>query len=268
MRVLAEHARSSTMLVSDGVFPSNEGRGYVLRRIIRRAVRYAYLLGTEQLVMPRLVETAIDVMGNAYPDVVKNRDFLVGVLTREEERFRHTLKTGLTILDDELESGERCRVRRRSCCTTPTASRSSSPRRSPANATIDVDLAGFQSEMTAQRERAKAARKDTAADDGRLEAYREVVEQFGVTEFLGYTDDETQSRVLAGPGRYPTTTATNPSTWSRSSSTAPRSTPRAAARSATPARSRPTPGVGRGARHDVRPAEPTPPHGPDHRRHR
>ena len=105
MRVLAEHARSSTMLVSDGVFPSNEGRGYVLRRIIRRAVRYAFLLGTEQLVMPRLVETAIDVMGNAYPDVVKNRDFLIGVLTREEERFRHTLKTGLSILDDELGVG-------------------------------------------------------------------------------------------------------------------------------------------------------------------
>ncbi|MGZ7023240.1 MAG: alanine--tRNA ligase, partial [Ilumatobacteraceae bacterium] len=88
MRVLAEHARSSTMLVSDGVFPSNEGRGYVLRRIIRRAVRYAYLLGTEKLVMPSLVETAVDIMGNAYPDVAKNRDFIVGVLTREEERFR------------------------------------------------------------------------------------------------------------------------------------------------------------------------------------
>src|SRR5690606_25398851 len=107
MRVLAEHARSSTMLVSDGVFPSNEGRGYVLRRIIRRAVRYAFLLGTEQLVMPRMVETAIDVMGNAYPDVVKNRDFIVGVLTREEERFRHTLKNGLTILDHELDTPDR-----------------------------------------------------------------------------------------------------------------------------------------------------------------
>ena len=102
MRVLAEHARSSTMLVSDGVFPSNEGRGYVLRRIIRRAVRYAYLLGTEKLVMPTLVETAVDIMGNAYPDVSKNRDFIVGVLTREEERFRQTLKNGLSILEDEL----------------------------------------------------------------------------------------------------------------------------------------------------------------------
>ena len=197
MRVLADHARASTMLVSDGVFPSNEGRGYVLRRVLRRAVRYAFLLGTEQLVMPRLVETAIDVMGNAYPDVVKNRDFILGVLTREEERFRHTLKTGLTILDDELESGENL--------TGSTAFLLHDTYGFPLELTqeiagersIDVDLAGFQVEMTAQRERAKAARKDSSADDGRLEGYREVVEQFGVTGFLGYTDDETQSRVLA-----------------------------------------------------------------------
>ena len=138
MRVLAEHARSSAMLVNDGVFPSNEGRGYVLRRIIRRAVRYAYLLGTEKLVMPRLVETAIDVMGNAYPDVVKNRDFIVGVLGKEEERFRQTLKNGLSILDGRARTAtatdRRCRARPRSCCTTRTASRSSSPRRSPASA--------------------------------------------------------------------------------------------------------------------------------------
>src|SRR3954465_15905875 len=105
LRVLAEHARSSTMLVSDGVFPSNEGRGYVLRRILRRAIRFAFSLGTEHLVMPTLVETAVDIMGNAYPDVSKNRDFIVGVLTREEERFRQTLKTGLVILEDELSKG-------------------------------------------------------------------------------------------------------------------------------------------------------------------
>jgi alanyl-tRNA synthetase len=197
MRVLAEHARSSTMLVSDGVFPSNEGRGYVLRRILRRAVRFAFMLGTDRLVMPQLVETAIDVMGNAYPDVVKNRDFIVGVLTREEERFRHTLKTGLVILDDELDTG--------SALSGSTAFLLHDTYGFPLELTqeiagerdVDVDLAGFQSEMTAQRERAKAARKDTAADDGRIDAYREVVEQFGVTEFLGYTDDETQSRVLA-----------------------------------------------------------------------
>src|SRR3954453_7295710 len=77
LRVLAEHARSGAMLVKDGVFPSNENRGYVLRPILRRAVRYAYLLGAEKLVMPSLVETAITVMGEAYPDLLKNRDFIV-----------------------------------------------------------------------------------------------------------------------------------------------------------------------------------------------
>ncbi len=198
MRVLAEHARSSTMLVNDGVFPSNEGRGYVLRRIIRRAVRYAYLLGTDRLVMPSLVETACEVMGNAYPDVAANRDFITGVLTREEERFRQTLRTGLAILEDELQ-----------------ASPSELPGRTaftlhdtygfPLELTeeiagergIGVDTAGFDTEMRAQRERAKAARKGADVDDARLDDYRELVEQFGVTEFIGYQHDTSESRVLA-----------------------------------------------------------------------
>ncbi|MEO6653845.1 MAG: alanine--tRNA ligase [Ilumatobacteraceae bacterium] len=196
MRVLAEHARSSTMLVSDGVFPSNEGRGYVLRRIIRRAVRYAFLLGTEQLVMPRLVETAIDVMGAAYPDVIKNRDFLMGVLTREEERFRHTLTTGLSILDDELESGQRLQGSTAFLLHDTYGFPLELTQEIAGERAIDVDLDGFQDEMSQQRERAKAARKDSSADDGRLEGYREVVEQFGTTEFVGYADGEAQVRVL------------------------------------------------------------------------
>ena len=197
MRVLAEHARSSTMLVSDGVFPSNEGRGYVLRRIIRRAVRYAFLLGTEQLVMPRLVETAIDVMGNAYPDVVKNRDFIVGVLTREEERFRHTLKTGLSILDDELTSGDSLSGSTAFVLHDTYGFPLELTQEIAGEREVEVDLAGFEAEMTAQRERAKAARKDSGASDERLDGYREVVEQFGITEFLGYTDVSTESRVLS-----------------------------------------------------------------------
>ena len=173
MRVLAEHARSSAMLVSDGVFPSNEGRGYVLRRIIRRAVRYAYLLGTEKLVMPSLAETAIAVMGNAYPDVVKNRDFVTSVLAREEERFRQTLKTGLGILEDEL-SGESERL------PGSTAFLLHDTYGFPLELTeeiagergVGVDTAGFDVEMAAQRERAKAARKGKNADDARLEIGR------------------------------------------------------------------------------------------------
>ncbi len=198
MRVLAEHARSSTMLVNDGVFPSNENRGYVLRRIIRRAVRHAYLLGTEKLVMPQLVETAIDVMSNAYPDVAKNRDFIVGVLTREEERFRQTLKTGLAILEDELVANPQQ-------LPGSTAFMLHDTYGFPLELTeeiagergVGVDGSGFETEMRGQRERAKAARKGAGTSDDRLESYREVVEQFGTTEFLGYTDTTTESRVLA-----------------------------------------------------------------------
>ncbi len=201
MRVLAEHARSSTMLVSDGVFPSNENRGYVLRRIIRRAVRHAYSLGTDKLVMPSLVETAIDVMGAAYPDVAKNRDFIVGVLTREEERFRQTLKTGLTILEDELASHAAA-----AGGTLPGATAFllhdtygfplELTQEISAERGVEVDGEGFAAEMNAQRTRAKAGRKGATTDDDRLDTYREVVDQFGITEFVGYTVDTVEARVL------------------------------------------------------------------------
>jgi alanyl-tRNA synthetase len=197
LRVLAEHARSSAMLVNDGVFPSNEARGYVLRRIIRRAVRFAFLLGTDRLVMPRLADVAIDVMGTAYPDLLKNRDFVLGVIGKEEERFRHTLRNGLGILDDELDD------------ETTTLSGSTAfllhdtygfplelTREIAGERSVEVDLDGFRTEMDRQRERAKAARKG-AADGADLDAYRELLEQFGTTEFVGYADDVGEGRVLA-----------------------------------------------------------------------
>ena len=201
MRVLAEHARSSTMLVNDGVFPSNEARGYVLRRIIRRAVRYAFMLGTTDLVMPKLSEVAIDVMSNAYPDVGRNADFITSVIAREEERFRQTLKNGLSILDTELEAGE-------GSLSGPTAFLLHDTYGFPLELTqeiagerdIAVDLDGFTAEMTEQRERAKAARKG-ADDAGSVDEYREIVEQFGITEFVGYSDDAAESRILAIVGR-------------------------------------------------------------------
>ncbi len=200
MRVLAEHARSSAMLVNDGVFPSNEARGYVLRRIIRRAVRYAYLLGTENLVMPRLVDVAIDVMGNAYPDVAKNREFVVNVIGKEEERFRHTLKNGLSILDGELDGG----TASVDALSGSTAFLLHDTYGFPLELTqeiagergVAVDQVGFDREMTAQRERAKAAHKG-AADASTLDVYRDVMEQFGTTDFVGYTASSAESRVLA-----------------------------------------------------------------------
>lgn len=197
LRVLAEHARSSSMLVNDGVFPSNEARGYVLRRIIRRAVRFAYMLGTDKLVMPSLTETAISVMGNAYPDLIKNQDFITNVITREEESFRHTLKNGLSILDAELAndpnelSGSTTFLLHDTYGFPLELTQEIASEREVA-----VDLDGFNTEMDEQRSRAKAAAKG-AVDDATLDQYREVATQFGTTEFLGYTDDTAEARVLA-----------------------------------------------------------------------
>ena len=198
LRVLAEHARSSTMLVNDGVFPSNENRGYVLRRIIRRAVRHAYLLGTEKLVMPSLVSTAVDVMGAAYPELLKNRDFIVDVMTREEERFRQTLKTGVQILDDELDKSKGRLAGSAAFLLHDTYGFPLELTQEIASErSIEVDLEGFESEMSQQRERAKQARKGGKVSDERLGEYRGIVEAHGVTTFTGYTDVENTAKVVA-----------------------------------------------------------------------
>ena len=148
--------------------------------------------------MPTLVDTAVDVMANAYPEVAANRSFIVDVLTREEERFRQTLKTGLSILEDELVASP-------AQLKGSTAFLLHDTYGFPLELTeeiagergVPVDGAGFDDEMRSQRQRAKAARKGANTDDERLEGYREVVEQFGTTEFVGYHDDSSESRVLA-----------------------------------------------------------------------
>lgn len=198
LRVLAEHARSATMLINDGVFPSNENRGYVLRRIIRRAVRHAFLLGTEKLVMPSLSSVAIDVMGNAYPDVRANKDFILGVLTKEEERFRNTLKTGLGILEDDFASGGAQLSGRSVFLLHDTYGFPLElTQEIAAERGVEVDIDGFEAEMAQQRTRAKDARKSGRADGDRVESYREVLEAHGTTEFVGYVRDSSESTILA-----------------------------------------------------------------------
>ena len=198
LRVLAEHARSSMMLVNDGVFPSNENRGYVLRRIIRRAVRHAYLLGTEKLVMPTLAETAISVMSGAYPDLLTNRDFIVNVLSREEERFRQTLKTGLNILEGELATG----AKKMSGSTAFTLHDTYGfpielTQEIAGERDVLVDVVGFGKEMQEQRDRAKSARKGSSVSAATVDSYREVMEQFGTTNFVGYVSNQCEATVLA-----------------------------------------------------------------------
>ncbi|MEY3482316.1 MAG: alanine--tRNA ligase, partial [Actinomycetota bacterium] len=203
LRVLAEHARSSMMMINDGVFPSNEGRGYVLRRIIRRAVRHAYLLGCEKLVMPSLVETSLGIMKGAYPELATNSDFILGVITREEEKFRSTLRTGLGILEDEFAG-------KTSSISGSSAFALHDTYGFPLELTqeiasergVSVDTEGFEREMTQQRERAKSARKSDAADPQRVATYKSLVDTSGATNFVGYDHDAADAAVLAVLGPF------------------------------------------------------------------
>ena len=199
LRVLAEHARSSAMLVGDGVFPSNEGRGYVLRRIIRRAVRHAYLLGTDRSIMHELADTAIESLRVAYPATAAQKDFVLDVLSREEERFRQTLKTGVGILDTEIE-----RLGESRTLSGSTIFLLHDTYGFPLEVTeeivaekgFDIDRAGFDVEMEAQRSRAKAARRTEKTDDDILDQYRSISEEHGPTVFVGYDGDSCDARVI------------------------------------------------------------------------
>ena len=201
-RILADHARSSTFLISDGVFPSNEDRGYVLRRIIRRAVRHAWLLGVEDPIMPELVDAVVSIMGPDYPELVGNHAFVRDVLDREERRFRETLRTGSVILDEALDGlGDGGRL------DGDVAFKLHDTYGFPLELTeeitaergLGVDLDGFRAAMADQQNRARAARRDAggAASTGDL---RGVLEEHGTTEFVGRDVDEVTATVLYADG--------------------------------------------------------------------
>ncbi len=187
LRVFADHARSTAFMISDGVFPSNEDRGFVLRRIIRRAVRHAYILGVETTVMPRMIDAVVDIMGADYPEIVKNHSYIRDVTEREEEVFRQTLATGSTILDAklaELSEGD--------VLPGEVAFQLHDTYGFPLGVTeeivaergVTVDHAGFETAMDEQRTRAKAAR---ASDGGDFDPtpFRQIADSSGPTDFVG-----------------------------------------------------------------------------------
>jgi alanyl-tRNA synthetase len=198
LRVLADHARAMTFLVSDGVFPSNEGRGYVLRRVVRRAVLRAHQLGVAELVTPALVGSVVETMGAAYPKLVRDRALVETVVGHEEEAFRRTLRAGTSLLDEQLGRGVR---------TLPgeVAFRLHDTFGFPVDLTVElaeeqgvsVDRIGFDEAMAEQRARARRAGRKGAGGGADLEAFREVLEQFGPTRFLGYQATTAEGRILA-----------------------------------------------------------------------
>src|SRR5690606_35084968 len=198
-RVIADHLRASSFLVADGVLPSNEGRGYVLRRIMRRAMRHAQLLGAKDPLMHRLVPVLVREMGQAYPELVRAEALISETLKLEETRFRTTLTRGLAILDEEtktLKRGDRLKGE--------TAFTLYDTYGFPLDLTQDalkprgiaVDTDAFGKAMERQREKARAAWS------GSGEAATETVwfglrEKAGATEFLGYETESAEGVVQA-----------------------------------------------------------------------
>jgi alanyl-tRNA synthetase len=195
LRILAEHGRTMTFLVADGVVPSNEERGYVLRRIIRRAVRHAFLLGAADAVSPQLVDATVAVMGEAYPELVGAHAAIARTVEREEQRFRQTLERGLDLLDDLVErgdiGGEDAFFLHDTLGFPIDLTREVAAERGRG-----VDVEGFEARMADQRARAlEAHRQSGGQPDVAREVFREILEEVGPIEFTGRAELETAAKV-------------------------------------------------------------------------
>ncbi len=198
-RVIADHLRAASFLVADGVLPANEGRGYVLRRIMRRAMRHAHLLGAPEPLMHRLVPALVSAMGQAYPELVRAQPLVEETLRLEETRFRQTLEKGLRLLEEELG-----RLGPGAPLPGAVAFRLYDTYGFPLDLTEDalraqgraVDRAGFDAAMAEQRARARAAwaGSGAAADDA---LWFDLADRLGATDFIGYATIEAEARVLA-----------------------------------------------------------------------
>ncbi len=198
-RVIADHLRASCFLMADGVLPSNEGRGYVLRRIMRRAMRHAHMLGAREPLMHRLVPSLLAEMGGAYPELTRAEALLTENLRLEEERFKVTLERGLGLLEDSINHQPSTKQ-----LAGETAFKLYDTFGFPLDLTQDilrgkgmtVDVDGFNAAMEEQKTRARAAWSGSG-DAATKKIWLELRDKLGATEFLGYTQDTASGNILA-----------------------------------------------------------------------
>ncbi len=198
LRVLADHGRAFSMLVADGVLPANEGRGYVLRRVVRRAVLAARRAGVEKPICPTLVQAATEVLGDAYPALREQQDLIVNVVAREEAGFDRTLRAGLSRLEESLATGAKVLPGDVAFTLHDTHGFPVELTEELArDAGVEVDRAGFDAAMDAQRDRARAAATSSRAGDEA--AYRALLDAEGPTLFVGRGAEnyEVPARVVA-----------------------------------------------------------------------
>ncbi|MFN2588124.1 MAG: alanine--tRNA ligase [Actinomycetota bacterium] len=199
LRILADHARSLTFLIADGVMPSNTERGYVLRRVMRRAIREARLLGRNEPVLPDLIATTVDLMADAYPELVERRAFVLDVAGREETRFDETLRQGVSVLEGEIGKARDLGAG----LPGDAAFRLHDSFGFPIDLTVeiagesglDVDIEAFEVLMAEQRNRARAARK-AGEEAASVDAALALLEEHGATEFVGDEHLRGDARVI------------------------------------------------------------------------
>jgi alanyl-tRNA synthetase len=200
LRVIADHARTAMMLIGDGVTPGNEGRGYVLRRMMRRTIRNMRLLGSQDLIMGELIKSSIKAMGPQYPELVTGSDRILAISEAEEDSFIQTLKSGTTIFDlaaDELK------VAKSKSLAADTVFKLHDTYGFPFDLTLEmareqglgVDEVGFRKLMNEQRDRAKADAKAKKSGHTDLTEYRAIVDKSGTSKFVGYENITTEAKL-------------------------------------------------------------------------
>ena len=200
LRVVADHARTAMMLIGDGVTPGNEGRGYVLRRMMRRAIRNMRILGSQDLVITELLQSAISAMGPQYPELVTGGERILAVAQAEEDSFAQTLKSGTSIFD--IAATELKNTKQKSL-SADTVFRLHDTYGFPFDLTLEmarekgleVDEAGFRKLMNQQRDRAKADAKAKKSGHTDLSEYRSIVDKSGLSKFIGYEDTVAEAKL-------------------------------------------------------------------------
>ncbi len=200
LKIIADHSRAMTFLISDGVIPSNEGRGYVLRRLIRRSIRHGWLLGMEKPFLDKPVNEVIKIMGDHYYELENNKDYILRIIATEEERFGHTLRQGIEIINDQVEELKKTKEK---IISGELIFKLHDTYGFPVELTAEIasenaltlDMKKYENLMKDQKKRARAAWKEEEKEY--TPVYSHVLDKAGSTEFKGYTDFETNSQIKA-----------------------------------------------------------------------
>ncbi len=195
LRIITDHARCVTFLISDGVIPGNEGRSYVLRMILRRALRHGKILGMDLPFLYKLVDVVVDAYGEAYPDLVKNKAKIVDTIKKEEERFNKTLDRGYKLLDEFIVNKKDIDGENAFKLYDTYGFPLELTKEIAQENGLKVDEEGYKAAMQEQKERAKAATAKLSVT-GDIK-YAKIEDEVGSTEFVGYSENEVDAKILA-----------------------------------------------------------------------